>query len=196
MTLEEKMKKGLIWTDTEEYLKEQKHAKKLAFKFNNLDPDKIDERKELIHEIFGSVGNEVWIEPRITLARGKTISIGYRTYINANVTFVDDYKIDIGSDVLIAPNVTMVTTGHPVHNEMRQYGEMFSFPIKICNKVWIGANVVIMPGVTIGKNSVIGAGSIVTKDIPENVVAYGNPCKVAREITERDKEFYYKDKRF
>ena len=125
----------------------------------------------------------------------KNISIGSGTYINSNITFVDDYKITIGEGCLIAPNVTLCTTGHPVHPKLRQNGAMYSYPITIGNHVWIGSNVVVMPGITIGDNSVVGAGSIVTKDIPANVVAFGNPCRVIREITDEDMEFYYKDRK-
>ncbi|HFV6672290.1 TPA: DapH/DapD/GlmU-related protein, partial [Escherichia coli] len=101
--------------------------------------------------------------------------------------------VTIGDNVLIAPNVTLSVTGHPVHHELRKNGEMYSFPITIGNNVWIGSHVVINPGVTIGDNSVIGAGSIVTKDIPPNVVAAGVPCRVIREINDRDKHYYFKD---
>ena len=110
-----------------------------------------------------------------------------------NLTIVDDYTVTIGDNVLIAPNVTLSVTGHPVHHELRKNGEMYSFPITIGNNVWIGSHVVINPGVTIGDNSVIGAGSVVTKDIPPNVVAAGVPCRVIREINDRDKQYYFKD---
>ena len=107
----------------------------------------------------------------------------------------DDWKITIGKHVLIGPNVTLCTTGHSIHPKHRGDG-MYSFPITIEDNVWIGANVVVLPDVTIGKNSVIGAGSVVTKDIPANSVAFGSPCKVFREINERDEEYYFKDRRF
>lgn len=190
MTMEERMAKGLLWDDTGDYIDEQARAKDLMYEFNHLKPSKRDERIELVKQIFGSVGENVWIEPPIMIARGKTVTIGDDCYINANLTLVDDYKITIGSRVLISPNVTISVTGHPVHPEMRR---MYSFPVTIADDVWIGSNVVILPGVTIGNGSVIGAGSIVTKDIPANVIAVGNPCRVVREITDRDKEYYYKD---
>lgn len=195
MNTEEKMAKGLLWTDTGEYLEAQTKAKELMYDFNHLRPSEKEKRVELIHEIFSAVGKSVWIEPPLTFARGKTVTIGDNCYINANLTLVDDYKITIGNGVLIAPNVTITVTGHPVHHELRKHGEMYTFPVTICDNVWIGANAVILPGVTIGENSVIGAGSVVTKDIPPNVIAVGNPCKVLREITDKDKEYYYKDRR-
>ena len=117
------------------------------------------------------------------------ISIGNNCYINGNVTFSDVVPITIGDDVMIARNVSLLTTSHPVHPDLRHY--MYSFPITIGDHVWIGAGAIIMPGITIGDNSVIGAGSIVTKDVPANVVAAGNPCRVIREITDYDKEHYH-----
>lgn len=190
MKMEERMQKGLLWEDTGEYLEEQGRAKDLMYEFNHLKPSKREERIALLHEIFASVGENVWVEPPITLARGKTVTIGNDCYINSNLTLVDDYKITIGNGVLISPNVTISVTGHPVHPEIRQ---MYSFPVIIGDRVWLGSNVVVLPGVTIGENSVIGAGSVVTKDIPPNVIAFGVPCKVIREITDRDREYYYKN---
>ena len=108
---------------------------------------------------------------------------------------MDDYIINIGSGVLMAPNVTISATGHPVHYKLRPHGEMYSFPVTIGDNVWIGSGTIIMPGVTIGSNSVIGAGSIVTKDIPADCIAVGNPCKVLREITDDDLIYYYKNRR-
>lgn len=195
MTMEERKAKGLLWTDTGEAIEAQKKARGLCYDFNHLRPEEHEKRKTMITEIFGSVGKDVWIEPPLTLAFGKTVTIGDGTYINSNLTLVDDYKITIGRGVLFAPNVTISATGHPVHYKLRPHGEMYSFEVVIKDNVWIGSNVVICPGVTIGKNSVIGAGSIVLKDIPQNCVAAGNPCRVLREITDRDLEYYYRDLR-
>lgn len=195
MTMEERMEKGLLWTDTGEYIEEQTRAKALMYEFNMLHPSKREKRIELLHEIFASVGEDVWMEPPLTVARGKTVTIGNNCYFNSNLTLVDDYKITIGNGVLVAPNVTIATTGHPVHPALRPNGEMYSFPVVIEDNVWIGCNVVIMPGVTIGENSVVGAGSVVTKDVPPNVVAAGNPCRILRPITERDLEYYYKNRK-
>lgn len=112
-----------------------------------------------------------------------------------NLTLIDDWKITIGKNVLVGPSVTISTTGHPVSPAHRADG-MYSFPVTIKDNLWIGANVVILPGVTIGENSVIGAGSVVTKDIPANAVAFGAPCRVRRKISERDDEFSFRDRRF
>ena len=129
------------------------------------------------------------------MAYGKNTHIGENFYANFNLVIVDDGDVYIGDNVMIAPNVTISPTGHPVEPETRKLGMQFSIPIRIGNNVWIGSNSVILPGVSIGDNSVIGAGSIVTRNIPPNVVAVGNPCKVLRPIDENDKKFYYKDKK-
>lgn len=190
MTEMEKMAKGYLWNDTEEYLEEQRIAKDLMYEFNQSRPSETAKREEIAKKLFGHVGEDVCIQQPITLARGKTVSIGEGTYINSNLMLIDDYKITIGKGCLIAPNVTISTTGHPLDPQLRKIG-MYSFPVTIKDNVWIGMGVNILPGVTIGENSVIGAGSVVTKDIPANVIAIGSPCKVLREFNERDKEYYY-----
>ena len=195
MTEQERMKAGYIWLDDEENMALQAKAKTLVEKFNSLPPEAMEERMALNQEIFGSCGKNVWIVPPMKLAVGKYISIGEGCYFNAGTTFIDDWKIEIGKNCLFGPNVTLCTTGHPISPNHRMDG-MYSFPIKIGNTCWIGANVIVLPGVTIGDNSVIGAGSVVTKDIPANVVAAGNPCHVLRKIDERDDTYYFKGHRF
>ena len=195
MTEQEKMKQGYLWWDDEENMALQAKCKAGIRKFNELPAECMAEKEALLHEIFGEVGEHVWINSPLTAAVGKYVSIGSGTYANMNLTLIDDWKITIGKNVLIGPNVTLCTTGHPVHPAHRQDG-MYSFPITIGDNVWIGGNVIVLPGVTIGENSVIGAGSVVTKDIPANVIAFGSPCKVFREITDRDAEYYFGDRRF
>ena len=180
MTMEERKAKGLLWTDTEESGKAQIRARGLCYDFNHLRPEEQEKKRALLPEIFGRVGKDVWIEAPLTLAFGKTVTIGDGTYINSNLTLVDDYNITIGSGVLIAPNVTITATGHPVHYKLRPNGEMYSFEVVIGDNVWIGSNAVICPGVTIGAHSVIGAGSVVLNDIPADCIAAGNPCRVLR----------------
>ena len=194
MDIREKMRKGLIYIDNhEELIKERLNGKELVYDYNNTRPSEEEKRIEILHKLFGHAGENIWIEPPLRVAYGKNVHIGNNFYANFNLVLVDDIEIFIGNNVMIAPNVTITVTGHPIHPTLRKKGDQFSFPVKIEDDVWIGSNVVILPGVTIGRNSVIGAGSIVTKDIPENVVAVGNPCKVLREITDRDKEYYYKN---
>ncbi|WP_066892275.1 maltose acetyltransferase domain-containing protein [Clostridium nigeriense] len=194
MDIREIMRKGLIYVDNhEDLIQERLRGKELIYDYNNTRPSEEDKRKEILHNLFGHIGKNPWIEPPLRVAYGKNIHIGNNFYANFNLVLVDDIEIFIGNNVMIAPNVTITVTGHPVHPDLRKSGDQFSFPVKIEDDVWIGSNVVVLPGITIGKNSVIGAGSIVTKDIPENVVAVGNPCKVLREITDKDKEYYWKD---
>ena len=178
-----------------EILALQAKWKALVKKFNDMPTEAMAEREALLHDIFGEVGENVWLNSPLSATIGKYVTIGSGTYANMNLTLIDDWKITIGKNVLIGPNVTLCTTGHPIHPAHRMDG-MYSFPITIGDNVWIGGNVMVLPGVTIGENSVIGAGSVVTRDIPANVVAFGAPCKVYREITDRDAEYYFGDRRF
>lgn len=194
MTIRERMKAGKLYTDLGEGLAEERlRGKELVYDFNHTRPSEEAKREDILRQLFGSMGENVWIEPPLNVAYGNRTHIGNNVYANFNLVLVDDIEIYIGNGVMFAPNVTITATGHPVHPELRPHGDQFSFPVTIEDHVWIGSNVVILPGVTIGKNSVIGAGSVVTKDIPENVVAVGNPCRVLRPITDRDKEYYYKN---
>ena len=195
MTEQERMKAGYIWKDDAENMALQERARGLVNKFNSLPPEAMEERMAMNKELFGSCGKNVWIVPPMKLMVGKYMTIGNGCYFNGGTTFIDDCAIEIGDECLFGPNVTLCTTGHPISPAHRKDG-MYSFPIKIGNRCWIGANAIIMPGVTIGDNSVIGAGSVVTKDIPANVVAFGSPCHVYRQIDERDEEYYFKDHRF
>lgn len=194
MTIREKIKNGKLYTDMGENLEEERlRCKELVYDYNNTRPSEDGKRVEILKNVFGSVGENVWVEPPMHLAYGKNTYIGDNFYANFNLVIVDDYEVHIGNNVMIAPNVTITVTGHPVHPELRKNFEQFSIPVKIEDNVWIGSNVVILPGITIGKNSVIGAGSIVTKDIPSDVIAVGNPCRVLRPICDIDKEYYFKD---
>ncbi|MCS3430471.1 galactoside O-acetyltransferase [Klebsiella sp. BIGb0407] len=194
ISMRDRIKAGKLYTDMCEGLPEERlHGKELMYEFNHTRPSEVEKRTKLVGEMFGTVGKHAWIEPPVYFSYGSNIHIGDNFYANFNLTVVDDYIVTIGDNVLIAPNVTISVTGHPVHHELRKSGEMFSFPVTIENNVWIGSQVVINPGVTIGENSVIGAGSVVTKNVPPNVVAAGVPCKVIRDITDKDKEYYHKD---
>lgn len=195
MTEMEKMAKGYLWHDTEEYLEDQRRARALLHEFNNSLPTETARRAEIIKQLFGEVGEHVFVAAPLMVARGSLVSIGAGTYINSNLTLVDDYRVTIGKGCLIAPNVTITTTGHPADPELRKKG-MYSFPVTIGDNVWLGVGAIILPGVAIGDNSIIGAGSVVTRDIPANVVAFGSPCRVIREFNERDKEYYWRDYRF
>ena len=194
MTMHERIMSGKLFTDMCEGLpQERSDAKKRMIAFNQTTPDDLEERfhiqKDMLHESSGNA----WIEPPFYFCYGRHIILGEGTYVNFNCNFVDDGMINVGKNVLFGPAVTIATVGHPIRPDMREY--MYTDPVTIRDNVWIGENVTICPGVTIGENSVIGAGSVVTKDIPANVVAVGNPCRVLREINERDQEYYYRDRR-
>ena len=161
-------------------------------KLNDLAPEQFEERAKLLNEIF-QAETQAWVEPPFYFCYGYNISLGKGTYINVNCNFIDDGKIIIGEKVMFGPAVTIATVGHPIKPDMREY--MYTAPVRIEDNVWIGGNVMICAGVTIGENSVIGAGSVVIHDIPANCVASGNPCRVIREINEHDAEFYFRDRR-
>ncbi|MBR1860020.1 MAG: sugar O-acetyltransferase, partial [Selenomonadaceae bacterium] len=150
-------------------------------------PKRASERQQLMKEMLGSVGSNCYMEsPFHANWGGRNLFLGNNVYINFNLTVVDDVEIIVGDYVMFGPNVTIATANHPIDPALRQKGYQYAKKITIGNNVWIGANAVILPGVTIGENSIIGAGSIVTKDIPPNVVAVGNPCRVMRSIKESD----------
>ncbi len=193
MTMRERMEKGLLFTDMCEGLPQRRtDAKNLMNAFNSADHSDTETKIQLIHRML-TAEKDVWIEAPFYFIYGKNIHIGQGSFINMNCNFIDDGKITIGKNVLFGPAVTIVTVGHPVNPAMREY--MYTDPVTIKDNVWVGASVTICPGVTIGENSVIGAGSVVTKDIPANSVAVGNPCRVIRRIDSRDMEYYYKDRK-
>lgn len=184
----EKMLSGRLYKSFDaELLAERQRAKEIVFRYNSLQPSMIEERNELLRSLFGSVKGNFFIEPPFRCDYGCNIEIGENFYANYNLVILDCAKVTIGDNVLIGPNVGIYTAGHPLHFELRNEEWEFASPITIEDNVWIGGNVVLNPGVTVGRNSVVGSGSVVTKDIPANVVAAGNPCRVIREITDADK---------
>jgi len=192
MTMRERMMAGKLFTDMCEGLQEEQQRGKLLMKqFNDSRPDEPKKRAALMNEMFGKPC-DAWIEPPFYYCYGTHITLGKGTYINMNCNFIDDGLITVGEGTLFGPAVTIATVGHPINPTMREY--MYCDHVNIGNNCWIGANSVICPGVTIGDNAVIGAGSVVTKDIPENCVAAGNPCRVIREIGEQDQRYYYRDR--
>ncbi|MBR3971679.1 MAG: sugar O-acetyltransferase [Ruminococcus sp.] len=195
MTQFERMIAELPYHGDEDTRSRMMKARELLFEYNSLHPSKVERKREILKELLGKTGEFFYIEPPFRCDYGCNIEVGENFYSNYNLTILDCNRVKIGDNVLFAPNVTITAAGHPIHPDSRKKYE-YGIPVTIGNNVWIGANVVICPGVTIGDGSVIGAGSVVTKDIPENVVAFGNPCRVYREITDRDREFYYKDRKF
>lgn len=196
MNIKQKMHSKEVYFFEDAIQEEQNQCLEILYDFNHTRPSESTKRETLLHQLFAQVGENCYIEPPLHANWAKHTHLGNHVYANFNLTLVDDTHIYIGDYVMIGPNVTLSTAGHPIDPEMRKKVAQFNIPIHINNNVWIGANSVVLPGVSIGENSVIGAGSIVTKDIPANVVAVGNPCKVMREITERDKHYYYKQMRF
>ena len=158
-------------------------------------PSEIEYRDKIIRKVFAEVGNNCYIEPPFHANWGCNMHVGNNFYSNFNLTVVDDADIYIGDNVMIAPNVIIATGTHPICPKLRENGYQYNLPVHIGNRVWIGAGTIILPGVTIGDDSVIGAGSVVTKNIPSGVVAVGNPCRVLREINEHDYEYYHKDRK-
>jgi galactoside O-acetyltransferase len=194
MTQRERMDKGLIYDPGDaEIMKEQVACLEYLYDFNATRPSEYKKREELLKNMFGKIGKGCYIEPPFHANfGGRHVYMGDYVYANFNLTLVDDGNIYIGDKVMFGPNVTVATANHPIAPELREKQLQYNKDIHIGNNVWIGSGVIIVPGITIGDNSVIGAGSIVTKDIPANVVAYGNPCRIAREINEHDREFFYK----
>ena len=178
--------KGLVYTETEAAFQAPRRRTDQIFEYNHTAPGRTLRRRELLEEILGSVGERTALLAPFHAAYGSNVHIGDDFFGNVNLTFVDDVEIRIGHDVMIAPSVTLTTTGHPVHPDRRADFGRFSEPIVIEDKVWIGSNVVVLPGVRIGYGSVIGAGSVVSHDIPAMTVAVGTPCRVLRPITEED----------
>ena len=192
MTEKEKCRLGLLYDANydPEILADRERAKELLYDYNHLRPSEQIGRTELLKKLLGKTGEN---EPPFTCDYGYNIEVGENFYANVNLVILDGAKVRIGDNAFIAPNVGIYTAGHPLDASDRNKGLEYAYPITIGNNVWIGANSVILPGVTIGDNSVIGAGSVVTKDIPANVVAVGNPCKVMREIGERDLQYYHRN---
>ena len=197
MTQYERMINGLIYDPSDgEIMKEQMKFLDGLWAFNQLKPSQIAEKRAYMKEIFAECGENCYVEmPFRANWGGHHVHFGNGVYANYNLTLVDDGHIYVGDQVMFGPNVTVATANHPIDPSLRERGLQYNKDVHIGDNVWIGAGVVIVPGVRIGKNSVIGGGSVVTKDIPENVVAVGNPCRVLREIGERDREYYYKNER-
>ena len=177
-------------------LAEQFKSKLLLRSFNRALPFNAP-KEYLLFKLLGiRHGRSIYIEPPFRCDYGKHIEIGDNFYANSGCIIIDVAKVKIGDNVMFGPNVAVITAGHPIHHEIRNTKFEYGIPVTIGDNVWIGANAVLLPGVHIGDNTVIGAGSVVTKDIPSGVVAVGNPCKPVKEITEEDKLYYYKNRRF
>ena len=197
MTVFEKMHNVSLYSCADGALVEEQTAclDKL-YDFNMTRPTEGEKRQKMLKEMFAEIGENCYIEPPLhSNWGGKHVHFGNNVYANFGLTLVDDTHIYVGDYTMFAPHVTLATAGHPILPELREKIYQFNAPIHIGRNCWLGAGVIVLPGVTIGDNSVIGAGSIVTKDIPANVVAYGNPCKVIREIGQKDRETYFQGRK-
>ena len=197
MNIREKMHSGDLYLsmDNDIFSEQLTYLEKL-YDFNATRPLEQEKRTEMLKNMFAEIGEDCYIEPPLHANwAGKNVHFGKGVYANFNLTLVDDTHIYVGDHTMLGPNVVLATAGHPILPELRPDAYQFNLPIHIGKNCWLGAGVIVLPGITIGDNSVIGAGSIVTKDIPANVVAVGNPCRVLREINDHDKEFYYKDRK-
>ena len=175
---------------------EQTACQEKLYDFNHTRPGELDKRTAMLKDMFAEIGECCYIEPPLHANfGGKFVHFGNWIYANYNLTLVDDTHIYVGDDTMFGPNVTIATAGHPIAPELRSRGLQYNLPVRIGRNCWLGAGVIVMPGVTIGDNTVIGAGSVVTKDIPAGVVAVGNPCRVLREVGEQDRIYYWRDKK-
>ncbi len=197
MSMKEKMHTGEMYLPSDyEIMKDQIKKLDRLYEFNNTRPSDLEKRRALMDEMFAEIGEGCYIEsPMYSNFGAAHVHFGDNVYCNFGVTFVDDTHIYVGDNVMFGPHVTVATAGHPVWPDLRRVGYQYNAPVHIGKNCWIGAGAIILPGVTIGDDTVIGAGSVVTKDIPSKVIAVGNPCRVLREINERDQNYYFKDKR-
>ena len=193
----EKMTAGELYCCVDdEIVIEQTACLEKLYDYNATRPSEGEKRLNMLKEMCAECGDGVYIEPPFHANwGGKHCHFGKFVYANFNLTCVDDNHIYVGDYTMLGPNVVLASAGHPILPELREKVYQYNIPVHVGKNCWLGAGVVVMPGVSIGDGSVIGAGSVVTKDIPAGVVAYGNPCRVAREINERDREYYFKDKK-
>lgn len=175
---------------------EQNACLELLYTFNQTRPSEQEKRNQLLKQMFAEIGENCYIEPPFHANfGGKHVHFGKNIYANFNLTMVDDGHIYVGDSTMFAPGVIVATAGHPILPELRETVYQYNMPVHIGKNCWIGAGAIILPGVTIGDQVVVGAGSVVTKDLPSNVVAVGNPCRVIREINEHDRIYYFKNRK-
>lgn len=197
MTEKEKQHSGDIYDPMDsEVATFQVTCMEKLYDYNMTHPSEGERRFSMLKEMFAEIGEGCYIEPPLhSNFGGHHVHFGKNVYANYNLTLVDDTHIYVGDNTMFGPNVVLATAGHPIVPELRSRGLQYNMPIRIGRNCWLGAGVIVLPGVTIGDNVVIGAGSIVTKDIPSNVVAVGNPCKVLRSVGEHDRQYYFKDRK-
>ena len=195
MTNKERRDLQLPYISDKEVMEEQKRARRLTQKLNTVDRSDFESITKIVKELLGK-SEGAFINPPFYCDYGTHIEVGKNFMANYNCTILDVAKVKIGDNCMLAPNVAIYTAGHPVHPHVRNTQYEYGIEVVIGDNVWIGGNTVICPGVHIGDNAVIGAGSVVTKDVPAQVGAAGNPCRVIREITEEDAKIYFRDQEF
>ena len=193
----ERMESGKLYFPADEaVMAEQTACMERLWEYNHTRPSEGEKRARMLEELFAHVGKNAYIEPPLRANwGGARVRLGDNFYANFNLTLVDDADISFGDNCMVGPNVTIATASHPILPQLRCQLLQYNLPVRIGDNVWIGAGAILLPGVTVGDGSVIGAGSVVTKDVPGGVVAAGNPCRVLREIGDRDREYYYKNMR-
>ncbi|MFQ9922252.1 MAG: sugar O-acetyltransferase [Beduini sp.] len=185
----------LYRSEGEEIGQMKQHGRRLSYLFNQTTPDENEKREQLIRELFGSAGTGLYVKPPFYCSHGSNISVGDDCFINFDCIFLDLNRITLGNNVMIGPRVSIYTASHPIDKEVRKSGLEYALPVVIGDDVWIGGSVVINPGVEIGKGTIIGSGSVVTKNIPANVIAAGNPCRIIRALSAQDREYWIKQQK-
>ncbi len=197
MTMKEKMHACELYLPDDDAIMERqlKNLDRL-YEFNQIPPSQLAKRKEMMKEMFAEVGEGCYIEsPFHANHGGAHVHFGKNIYANFNLTLVDDTHIYVGDCTMFGPNVVVATAGHPILPKLRENAYQYNAPVRIGKNCWLGAGVIVLPGITIGDNTVVGAGSVVTKDLPANVIAVGNPCRVLREISEHDRTYFFKERK-
>ena len=196
-SMKDKMHTGELYLPgDEEIMRHQLKRLDRLYDFNMTRPTELKKREEMLREMFAEIGDNCYIEPPFhSNFGGEHVHFGNQIYANFGLTLVDDTHIYVGDNTMFGPHVTVATAGHPIDPTLRAKEYQYNMPIHIGKNCWIGAGALILPGVTIGDNTVIGAGSVVTKDIPSSVVAVGNPCRVMRDVGEHDREYYFKNRK-
>lgn len=196
-SMKDRMHTGEVYfPNGDEIMVDQLRRLDRLYEFNLTRPTEQEKRAAMLKEMFAEIGEGCYIEPPLhTNFGGGHVHFGNHIYANFNLTIVDDTHVYVGDHTMFGPNVTIATAGHPIWPTLREKGYQYNMPVHIGKNCWLGAGCIVMPGVTIGDNVVIGAGSIVTKDIPSNVIAVGNPCRVMREVGEHDRVYYFKDRK-
>ena len=197
MDIREKQHGGQLYLPNDESLqREQLRCLDRLYEFNQIRPSDLKRKTALLKEMFAELGEDCYIEtPFHANWGGRHVHFGSTIFATFNLTLVDDTHIYVGDFTQFGPNVVLATAGHPIDPELRERYYQYNAPVRIGRNCWLGANVVVVPGVTIGDNVVVGAGSVVTKDLPSNVVAVGNPCRILREVNDHDREYYFRDRK-